>query len=110
MIWRFLYVNSVDPDQLANWSGSALFVTKYLNLYEHLGSINLIDWKTEVGVASRQVAVPDHRITRIASYIKAKRTSTTKHNRNKEPVKLNSLVKKKTNMKIHREIWKLLGF
>ena len=30
-------VNSVDPDQLAsseaNWSGSALFVSKYVNLY-----------------------------------------------------------------------------
>ena len=33
-------------------SGSALFVIKYLNLYEQLGSSNLIDWKLEVGVAS----------------------------------------------------------
>ena len=45
---------SVDPDQLAseeaNWSGSALFVIKYLNLYEQLGSSNLIGWKLEVGV------------------------------------------------------------
>ena len=33
-----LQINSVDPDQLAseeaNWSGSALFVTKYLSLYQ----------------------------------------------------------------------------
>ena len=34
------YANSVHPDQLAtpeaNWSGSALFVTKYENLYQLL--------------------------------------------------------------------------
>ena len=36
----------------ANWSGSALFVIKYLNLYEQLGSGNLIGWKLEVGMAS----------------------------------------------------------
>ena len=49
-------VNSVDPDQLAseeaNWSGSALFVIKYVNLYQKLGSSNLIGWKLEVGVTS----------------------------------------------------------
>ena len=32
------FVNSLDPDHLAfekaNWSGSALFVTKYKNLYQ----------------------------------------------------------------------------
>ena len=32
------FANSVDPDQLAskeaNWSGSALFVIKYVNLYQ----------------------------------------------------------------------------
>ena len=48
--------NSVDPDQLAseeaNWSGSALFVIKYVNLYKKPGSNNLIGWKLEVGVAS----------------------------------------------------------
>ena len=48
--------NSVDPDQLAseeaNWSGSALFVIKYVNLYQKLRSSNLIGWKLEVGVAS----------------------------------------------------------
>ena len=48
--------NSVDPDQLAsseaNWSGSALFVIKYVNFYQKLGSSNLISWKLEVGVAS----------------------------------------------------------
>ena len=50
------FANSVDPDQLAskeaNWSGSALFVIKYLNLYEQLGSSYLNGWKLEVGVAS----------------------------------------------------------
>ena len=42
--WTQIYpafANSVDPDQLAseeaNWSGSALFVITYLNLYEQLG-------------------------------------------------------------------------
>ena len=48
--------NSVDPDQLAseeaNWSVSALFVIKYVNFYQKLGSSNLIGWKLEVGVAS----------------------------------------------------------
>ena len=38
--------NSVDPDQLAsleaNWSGSALFVIKYVNCYQKPGSSNLI--------------------------------------------------------------------
>ena len=57
--WTWIYppfANSVDPDQLAseeaNWSGSALFVIKYLNLCEQLGSCDLIGWKLEVGVAS----------------------------------------------------------
>ena len=48
--------NSVDPDQLAseeaNWSGSALFAIKYVNLYQQSGSSNLIGWKLKVGVAS----------------------------------------------------------
>ena len=48
--------NSVDPNQLAseeaNWSGSALFVIKNVNLYKQFGSSNLIRWKLEVGVAS----------------------------------------------------------
>ena len=48
--------NSVDPDQLAseeaNWSGSALFVIKYVNFYRKPGSSNLIGWKLEVGVPS----------------------------------------------------------
>ena len=47
--------NSVDPDQLAseeaNWSGSALFVIKYVNFYQKPGSSNLIGWKLEVGAA-----------------------------------------------------------
>ena len=40
--------NSVDPDQLAsdaNWSGSALFVIKYVNFYQNPGSSNLIGWE-----------------------------------------------------------------
>ena len=48
--------NSVDPDQLAseeaNWSGSALFVIKYVNFCQKPGSSNLIGWKLGVGVAS----------------------------------------------------------
>ena len=48
--------NSVDPDQLAsseaNWSGSALFVIQYVNLYQQPESSNLTGWKLEVGVAS----------------------------------------------------------
>ena len=46
----------LDPDQLASeeasWSGSALFVVKYVNFYQKPGSSNLIGWKLEVGVAS----------------------------------------------------------
>ena len=50
------FANSVDPDQLAseeaNWSGSALFAIKYVNLEQQLGSSNLTGWKLEVGVVS----------------------------------------------------------
>ena len=48
--------NSVDPDQLsseeANWSGSTLFASKYVNLYQHPGLNDLIDWKLELDMAS----------------------------------------------------------
>ena len=48
--------NSVDPDPLAseeaNWSGSTLFVIKYVNFYKKPKSSNLIGWKLEVDVAS----------------------------------------------------------
>ena len=41
-----VFANNVDPDQLAseetNWSGSALFAIKYMNLYQQPGSSNLI--------------------------------------------------------------------
>ena len=51
-----ILANSVNPDQLAseeaNWSGSALFVIKYVNFYQKPGSSYLIGWKIEVGVAS----------------------------------------------------------
>ena len=47
---------NVDPDQLAseeaNWSGSALFVIKYVNLCQQSGSSNLISWKLEKGMVS----------------------------------------------------------
>ena len=50
------FANSVDPDQLAseesNWSGSALFAIKYVNLWQQSSSNKLIGWKLEVGVAS----------------------------------------------------------
>ena len=50
------FAHSVDPDQLAsveaNWSGSALFAIKYVNLYQQPGSSNLIGWKLEVGESS----------------------------------------------------------
>ena len=40
------FANNVDPDQLtseeAKWSGSALFVIKYMNLNQKPGSSNLI--------------------------------------------------------------------
>ena len=36
----------------ANWSGSALFVIKYVNFYQKPESSNLIGWKLEVGMAS----------------------------------------------------------
>ena len=51
-----VFANSIDPDQLAsdeaNWSGSALFVNQYVNLYQQSGSSYLIGWKFEVDVAS----------------------------------------------------------
>ena len=41
------FANTVDPDQLAssedNWSGSALFVIKYVNLYQQPGLIWLAE-------------------------------------------------------------------
>ena len=49
------FENSEDPDQLAseeaNWSGSALFAIKYVNLYQQSGSSNLIGWKLELSMA-----------------------------------------------------------
>ena len=51
-----ILTNSVDPDQLAseeaNWSGSALFVIKYVNFYQKLGPSYLTGWKLEAGMAS----------------------------------------------------------
>ena len=51
-----VFANSVDSDQLAseeaNWSGFALFVNQYVNLYQQSGSSNRIGWQLEVGVVS----------------------------------------------------------
>ena len=50
------FANSIDLDQLAseevNWSGSALFIIKLVNMYQQSESRNLIGWKLEVGVAT----------------------------------------------------------
>ena len=40
-------------NSVANWSGSALFVIKYVNFYQKRISSDLIGWKLEVGVASQ---------------------------------------------------------
>ena len=49
------FTNSEDPDQMAseepNWSGSALFAIKYVNLYQQPRSSNLIGWILVVGMA-----------------------------------------------------------
>ena len=57
--WTWIYpafTNSVDPDQWAseeaNWSGTALFAIKYVNLWQQYRTSNLIGWKLEVGVVS----------------------------------------------------------
>ena len=57
-LWRMkcpTFANSADSKG-ANWSGSgsgsALFITEYMNLQQQSGSSNLIGWKLEVGVAS----------------------------------------------------------
>ena len=45
-----LLLNTTYP-VLANWSGSALFVTKYVNFYQKLGSSNLIgEIRSEHGI------------------------------------------------------------
>ena len=50
------FANSVDPDQLAsseaNWSGSALFVIQYVNLYQQTEPSILIGSHLVLGVAS----------------------------------------------------------
>ena len=50
------FANSVDPEQMASekasWSGSALFVIKYVNLYQQLEPNNLMGWQLEVGLAT----------------------------------------------------------
>ena len=47
-----LHLLNTTPPEEASWSGSALFVIKYVNFYQKPGSSNLIGWKLEVGMAS----------------------------------------------------------
>ena len=51
--WPVL-ANSVDPNQLAseeaNWSGSALFVIKYLNFYQNPRSSNWLEIRSGHGI------------------------------------------------------------
>ena len=51
---RYLY--NLDWD-IGKWSGSALFVIKYVNFYQKSRSSNLIGWKLEVG---RGILIQDH--------------------------------------------------
>ena len=48
------FVNSVDPDQMASeeaiWSGSTLFFTQFVNLYDQTTLGNLIGWQSKMGV------------------------------------------------------------
>ena len=54
-----VFWNSEEPDHLASkvasWSGSALFVIEYMDLYQQPESSYLIGWKVEVGVARIKV-------------------------------------------------------
>ena len=51
MTWPVL-ANSVDPDQLAssevNWSGSTLFVIKYVKFYQKPGSSDWLEIRSGV--------------------------------------------------------------
>ena len=53
---QFAILQTLDSEQLAseevNWSGSALCVIQYVNLYQQSGSCNLFGCQLEVGVAS----------------------------------------------------------
>ena len=53
---RYTVFAQIDPDQVAfseaKWSGSTLFVNKYMNWYQQPVSCYLIGWKLEVGMAS----------------------------------------------------------
>ena len=46
------YRSDQSASEEANWSGSALFVIKYVKFYQKSESSNLIGWKIDVGVAS----------------------------------------------------------
>ena len=49
-IAKIQYINP-SPSEEANWSGSALFAIKYVNLYQQSGSSNLTGWKLGMGMA-----------------------------------------------------------
>ena len=55
-VWHVCLLSVLNMIQIrseeANWSGSALFVIKYVNFYQKPRSSNQIGWKLEVGVAS----------------------------------------------------------
>ena len=50
--WTQICPTFANSAEEANWSRSALFAIKYVNLYQQCGSSNLIGWKLKVGVAS----------------------------------------------------------
>ena len=51
LLWKQCRSRSVGFSE-ANWSGSALFVIKYINLYQQSSSSTVIGWKLELGMAS----------------------------------------------------------
>ena len=55
---HLVFANSVDPDQLANWSGSALFGIKYMNLYQQPGSSYLIGCGISISSAWQGLNAP----------------------------------------------------
>ena len=48
---QYLIYKFISHSEEANWSGSAMFVIQYVNLYQQPGSSDLIGWKLEVEVA-----------------------------------------------------------
>ena len=50
-------------EEEANWSGSPLFIIKYVNLYQQHRSSNMNDWKLEVGVALHYLSLCEFALT-----------------------------------------------